>query len=79
MKGKKVETKFLIKLAEAIERETPVKMEDNFREYEEWDSLVYLTVIVLIDEEYGVVIPQQDFRELATVGDILNYIKEKKG
>ena len=35
---------FIEKFAEAIEREDEIKMEDEFRKYDEWSSIAYLSV-----------------------------------
>lgn len=59
--------KFIEKFAEAIEREDEIKMQDEFREYPEWSSIAYLSVIALMDEEYGVQIEEADFKKLKTV------------
>ena len=69
---------FLEKLKEILEMDAPVKMEDNFREYEVWDSLAYLSVISFVDEEYETVIPRDEFKKMNTVQDIFNYIKNNK-
>ncbi len=63
-------------MAESIERDAQdIKATDLFREYEEWDSLAYLSVIAQIDEDYGVVIPVEDFRACETVEDLANYLQ----
>lgn len=59
--------KFIELFAEAIEREGEIKMEDEFRTYEEWSSLAYLSVIAMMDEEYDVQIEEADFKKLRTV------------
>lgn len=66
-------TEFIKKFAEAIEREAEINMEDNFREYEEWSSLSYLSVIAMIDEEFDKQIEQTDFKELKTVQAVYDY------
>ena len=35
---------FIKNFAEAIEREDEIKMEDSFREYDEWSSITYLSM-----------------------------------
>ncbi len=69
-----METKFLDQFTELLERETPVKLEDIFREYDNWDSLAYLSVISFVDEEYEIVIPREEFGKMKTVKDIVDYI-----
>lgn len=58
---------FIKLFAEALEREDAIQMEDEFRHYEEWSSIAYLSVIAMMDEEYGVQIEEDDFKKLRTV------------
>lgn len=69
-----MDTKFLEQFTELLEMEQPVKLNDIFREYENWDSLAYLSVISFVDEEYGIVIPREEFGKMKTVKDIIDYI-----
>jgi acyl carrier protein len=64
----------LEQFTELLEMEQPVKLNDIFREYENWDSLAYLSVISFVDEEYGIVIPREEFGKMKTVKDIIDYI-----
>ena len=59
--------KFIELFAVAIEREGEIKMEDEFRDYDEWSSIAYLSVIAMMDEEYGVQIEEAEFKKLRTV------------
>lgn len=68
--------KFVDLLREALEREDEIQMSDNFRDYDEWDSLAYLSVIALLDEEYGVQIEEAEFKQLKTVQDIYEAVKK---
>lgn len=73
-----MEKKFIEKIAEVLEIEDrELQLSDKFREYEEWDSLAFLSVIAMIDEEYDVLIEGKDFKQLETLGDVLNAIKER--
>lgn len=58
---------FIEKFAEAIEREDEIRMEDEFRNYPEWSSIAYLSVIAMMDEEYNTLIEEADFKNLTTV------------
>ena len=69
--------KFIELFAEAIEREDEIKMEDNFRDYDEWSSIAYLSVIAMMDEEYDTQIEQADFKKLRTVQDLFNACTNK--
>ena len=59
--------KFIELFAEALEREDEIKMEDEFRNYDEWSSIAYLSVIAMMDEEYDVQIEEADFKKLRIV------------
>lgn len=73
-----MEQKFLNSLKEAMDIEAhEVNMTDNFRDYEEWSSLAYLSVIAMLDEEYDFQIEEADFRKLQTVEDLYNAVKSK--
>jgi acyl carrier protein len=63
-------------MEELLERDPgSVKAEDEFREYDEWDSLAYLSVIAKIDEDYGMVIPREEFRELRNIKALADYLE----
>lgn len=53
-------------------------MTDEFRSYEEWDSIANLSVIALIDEEYDVVIENSDFKNINTLQELWDKIQQKK-
>lgn len=69
--------KFIELFAEAIEREDEIKMEDEFRNYEEWSSLAYLSVIAMMDGDYDVQIEEADFKKLRTVQDLYDACTKK--
>ena len=65
-------------IAECLEKEPKdIKSTDEFREYEEWDSLAYLSVIAKIDEDYHLVIPRDEFQKIRTIEDLANYLENK--
>jgi len=68
--------KFIELFQETLEiEEQEVKMDDKFRDYEEWDSLSVLALLAMLNEEYDIVIPRNEFEKLITVKDIVEYIK----
>ncbi|HOJ16043.1 MAG TPA: acyl carrier protein [Caldisericia bacterium] len=48
---------------------------DEFRMYDEWDSLAYLSVIAAIDDKFNIVIPIDDFRKLRTINSLAEYVQ----
>jgi acyl carrier protein len=62
-------------MAECLEKPTSeINGSDEFRNYEEWDSLAYLSVIASIDEKYNYVVPLDDFRSCRTVKALAEYL-----
>jgi len=55
-----------------------LKPETNFRDLEEWSSIIALSVIAMIDEEYDVQIKGDDIRNSNTIEDIFNSVKKYK-
>ena len=51
--------------------------ETKFRELDEWSSLVALSVIAMVDEEYDVTIKGDDIRNSQTIEDLFNVVKAK--
>jgi acyl carrier protein len=73
-----MEEKFIAAIKEALEIEDhDVNLEDRFRDYEEWDSLNRLSLIAMLDDEFGVQIENKEFEQLKTVGDLLRKVREK--
>ena len=74
-----MEEKFLEKFREILETsDRELLLGDIFREYEEWNSLVFLSLIAMVDEEFDVLIEGKDFKLLKTNADIINAIKERQ-
>ena len=70
--------KFINKFKEALEIENKeISVRDKFRDFEEWDSLAFLSIIAMIDEEYDVIIKGDEFKTLETIEDIINSIASK--
>ncbi|MEN9571433.1 MAG: hypothetical protein RL172_2664 [Bacteroidota bacterium] len=71
--------KFLELIKETLEIEgRELAIEDKFKDYEEWDSLGLLSVIAAIDEEYGVVIEGNKFKDIETLDQLLDEINKSK-
>ena len=67
---------FIKKIEEVFEMPNgSITPNDNFREYQEWDSLVLLSLMAMLDDEYNITIPRDDFQKINTVEEMFNYIK----
>lgn len=64
---------FIEKFKEILEIEDrEINPTDIFRDYDEWDSLAYLSVIAYLDEEFDIQIEEAEFKKLITVEDLYN-------
>jgi len=72
-----MENLFIKQFAEALERSEEIFMSDEFRSYQEWDSLAILSILASIDEEYSVNINSAQLEKMKTVGDVYQFILDK--
>jgi len=68
--------KFCEKLTDILETDE-VKLENVLKDFEEWDSLSVLSIIVMVASDYGVTIFAKDIMKLKTVKDLFIYIQKK--
>lgn len=68
--------RFLASFKEALQIEDrEIRLEDVFRDYEEWDSLGRLSLIAALDDEFDLQIEDKEFEKLVTVEDILTTVE----
>ena len=73
------QNEILAGLAEIVNEETGVEVEDvqlekSFTEDLDIDSISMMTIVVNAEEKFGVTIPDEEVKNLKTVGDAVNYI-----
>lgn len=51
--------------------------ETKFRDLEEWSSLIGLSLIAMVDEEYDITLKGDDIKNANTVEDLFNTVKSK--
>lgn len=59
-----------------VEADT-ITAESSFKEDLGADSLDLFELVMALEENYNVEIPSEDLENLSTVGDVMNYLKEK--
>lgn len=70
---------FLNQVKETLEiTDREINFEDNFKEYDEWDSLNLLSIIAMIDEEYGVTIDSNTMSKITTIEELYSIIESNK-
>ena len=75
------EQEILDGVAELVNEETglpkeSVELDKSFTDDLDIDSLSMMTIIVNVEERFGVRIPDDDVKGLRTVGDAVNYIQK---
>jgi len=53
------------------------KPETVFHELDEYSSLIALSIIAMVDEEYGVTLNANDMSSAVTIEDLFNTVKSK--
>lgn len=54
-----------------------ITMETSFKEDLGADSLDLFELVMALEDEYSIEIPSEDLQNLLTVGDVMNYLKDK--
>lgn len=52
--------------------------ETKFRDLDEWSSLIGLSIILMVDEEYGITIGADDMKQAQTIEDLFNIVHAKE-
>jgi acyl carrier protein len=78
------EQEILAGLAEIVNEETglpveTVELDRSFTDDLDIDSLSMMTIVVNAEEKFGVRIPDDDVKNLKTVGDAVSYITSAQG
>lgn len=72
--------KFFELFSEALEIDDASNLSTSteFRKLAEWDSLSYINIIAMLDEEYETQIESAQFKKLNTIGDIIVFVEASK-
>jgi acyl carrier protein len=78
------QTEVLAGLAEIVNEETgidvdSVQMGKSFTNDLDIDSISMMTIVVNAEEKFGVKIPDEEVKNLLTVGDAVNFITSAQG
>lgn len=65
-------------IAEQLDvEESQVEEATNFKDDLGVDSLDLYELVMRLEDEYAIEIPTEDLEKLLTVGDVMNYLKDK--
>ncbi len=74
-----MQEKFLQLFKETLDIEDrEIQMADEFRSFDEWDSIANLSVIAMIDDEFEVVIENSEFKNIKTIQALWDEIQKRK-
>lgn len=52
--------------------------EAEYKEFDEWSSLIALSIIAMVDDEYGVALKGDDIKNARTIKDIFDIVTTQK-
>lgn len=58
--------------------EDKITLESTFKDDLGADSLDLFQMVMSIEDEYGIDIPNEELEKMATVGDIVKYLEDKQ-
>jgi acyl carrier protein len=71
--------KLINALAEALEMDPQkIKIDDKFRDYENYSSLTELSVLAMLDSEFNIEIEMKEFNKYLTVGDLIELLSKSQ-
>jgi acyl carrier protein len=78
------QSEVLAGLAEIVNEETgiateAVQLEKSFTDDLDIDSISMMTIVVNAEDKFGVKIPDEEVKNLITVGDAVNFITSAQG
>ena len=70
---------FISKFAEQFDETNVAEFvgSTKFRELDEWSSLMALSIIAMVVEEYDITLKGDDMRQAETIEDLFNIVKGK--
>lgn len=68
---------FINLFAEQFDETYGITATTEFHNLDEWSSLVALSIIAMVDEEFNVTLKGEDIRSSVTVEDLYNKVKSR--
>lgn len=62
---------------ELLEDDVVITQDTKFKDLDDWDSLVALSVIAMADDEYEVTLTGDDIRSVSTVKELYDLVQSK--
>lgn len=69
--------KLIVALADALEMDhSGINETDLFRDYESYSSLTELSVLAMLDSDFGIEIEMKEFNDYKTVQDLIELVSK---
>lgn len=68
---------FISDVADQFDDPVELTPETRFRELDGWSSLVALLIIIMVDEEYSIVLPPEEMRKTMTIQELFDLVQSK--
>ena len=73
-----MEDKLISALSESLDMDPKqINENDHFRDYENYSSLSELSVLAMLDSEFGIEIEMKEFNGFYTVRDLVNLVNKR--
>ena len=76
MEGKKTVNEFIGKFKEALDIEGEFDINVELEEFEEWDSMGYISVMSMLDEEYRKEVNANQLKACKTLADLYELVSK---
>lgn len=69
---------FILGLVEEMELETPITLDTNIKNIDEWDSMNAMILIGFVSDNFGVTLTSNDLEKISTIESIIEIIGIEK-
>lgn len=77
MKENKLENMVFDILKTISQKKEPINLDTNLRDEMDFDSLTILMAMNELDDTFGIVINEEDFKDVTIVADVVRLLQEK--
>lgn len=69
---------FINDIKNEFEDDVNLNEDSIFRDFDSWDSLTGMAIQVMLEDNYGVRLPDETFKSLKTINDIYEFVKNNQ-
>lgn len=76
MEGKKTVNEFIEKFKEALDIEGEYDLNVEMEDFKEWDSMGYISIMSMLDDEYGKEVNADQLKACKTLADLYKLVSK---